>query len=135
MGPIFVCSHFPHFPYKVINFPTGPCIKKKVSRYPVGKWGEIEVSRGIQKIGYFLALLYKHTLSPSTTTICCAEERLSNTRRTPLSFPRLMLGRSRAGTCAECVHAPPQNTPTYIEPSGHESPADSLCPNSLNNAS
>ena len=41
---------------KVTNFPTGTLIKKLVSKYPAEKWGNFEVSRGIQKIGYFLRL-------------------------------------------------------------------------------
>ena len=44
-------SHFP------TCFPTGPLIQNLVSKYPDGKMGEMEVSGGIRKTGYFLGLL------------------------------------------------------------------------------
>ena len=48
----------PFFPFlrNATCFPTGPLIKNLVSKYPDGKMGEMEVSGGIRKTGYFLGL-------------------------------------------------------------------------------
>ena len=48
----------PFFPFflKATCFPTGPLIKNRVSKYPDGKMGKMEVSGGIRKTGYFLGL-------------------------------------------------------------------------------
>ena len=51
-GPIFPIFPQGHqFRYRAVNK------KKVVSKYPVDKWPKFEVSRDIQKIGYFLGLL------------------------------------------------------------------------------
>ena len=47
---------FSPFFLKATCFPTGPLIKNLVSKYPDGKMGEMEVSGGIRKTGYFLGL-------------------------------------------------------------------------------
>ena len=46
----------PIFSPKVTNFCTRPLMKHLVCKYPVEKWGKFTVSRGIRKIGCFLAL-------------------------------------------------------------------------------
>ena len=55
-GTHFGSSPFSPFFLGVTNFRRGTLIKKLVSKYPVEKWGENEVSGGIRKIGYFLGL-------------------------------------------------------------------------------
>ena len=52
----------PFFPFflKATCFPTGRLIKNLVSKYPDGKMGEMEVSGGIRKTGYFLGLVIHH---------------------------------------------------------------------------
>ena len=48
---------FSPFFLKATCFPTGPLIKNLVSKYPDGKMGEMEVSGGIRKTGYFPGLV------------------------------------------------------------------------------
>ena len=49
---------FSPFFLKATCFPTGPLIKNRVSKYPDGKMGKMEVSGGIRKTGYFRGLEY-----------------------------------------------------------------------------
>ena len=58
---------FSPFFLKATCFPTGPLIKNLVSKYPDGKMGEMEVSGGIRKTGYFLGLF----LSECPEVYCC----------------------------------------------------------------